>query len=135
MSMYKTIGTYTPQELLASPVGADPINIACTPGKGVVPMGTVMFRESNGMYSPAAAAQAVGTNQLVILAEEIDTDAHATIAQDAAAYRGGKLIRSKVQLAANAAITAAAELVLRQQGLVLSPMAGEGTFNNDTSAT
>lgn len=130
MSMYGVIGKYEPEMLLADPMGADPIAIACTPGKGKVEMGTVMYRESNGMYSPAAAAQAVDSNDLVVISQAVDTDADESIAENASAYRGGNLLQAKVKLADGAELTPAIILTLRKQGIVLSQMVGAEEFNN-----
>ena len=65
--LYSTIGTRTYANLLADPQGADVIAIPCKPGNGEVAAGTVMYREASGLYSPAAAANVVATNQLVVL--------------------------------------------------------------------
>lgn len=135
MKLYETYGKNDPVNLLADPTGADKIAIPCKPGNGTIAQGTVMYRGADGMYLPAAAAEAVDTNFLVVLDETVDTDADATIAEDAAAYRGGKLIASKVTLKDGAALTDAVVLALRKQGIVLNQMAGiDNTFNNVTGA-
>ena len=132
MSLYKKIGESNPTYLLSDPQGADKIAIPCKPGNGVVGRGTLMFREDNGMYSPAAAADLVATKSLVVLDETVDTDANATVAEDAAAYRAGRMIAGKVLLKDGSAPNAAAALVLRQQGIVLNQMMDTATeFNNE----
>lgn len=133
MSLYNVVGTRNYENLLADPNGADKIAIPCKPGNGVIPVGTVMYRGSDGMYLPAAAASAVDTNDLVVLAESVDTTANATVAEDAAAYRAGRLIAGKVTLKDGAALTAAIQLTLRKQGIVLDQMVGTDTFDNDTA--
>ena len=133
MSLYQVIGTHTPDWLLADPQGGEAIAIPCTPGKGTVKRGTVMFREANGMYSPAAAADAVDGKYLVILNEDVDTNANATIAEDASAYRAGRFIEGRVTLASNAALTDAIKLTLRKQGIVFVQKDGTTTFNNEVS--
>lgn len=131
MSLYEVIGKNEPEYLLADPQGADLIAIPCTPGKGTVNRGTVMYRDAaSGMWSPASAAEAVDTNELAVLDETVDTSASATIAEDARAYRAGRLIRGKVTLSESAEVTAAIALVLRKQGIVLDPMESTETFNN-----
>lgn len=134
MSMYEIVGKNNPTYLLADPQGADVIAIPCEPGNGTVKRGTVMFRKATGLWAPAATENAVITNQLAVLDETVDTTGvdggTATIAEDAKAYRSGRFIRGKVTLANDAEVTAAAEVVLRAQGIVLNQMAGTGTFNN-----
>ena len=132
MSLYKKIGESNPTYLLYDPQGADKIAIPCKPGNGVVGRGTLMFREDNGMYSPAAAADVVATKSLVVLDETVDTDANTTVAEDAAAYRAGRMIAGKVLLKDGSAPDAAAALVLRQQGIVLNQMMDTAPeFNNE----
>jgi len=130
MSLYEVIGTNNPSYLLADPQGADKIAIPCVPGNGTVKRGTVMYRTANGMYAPASAAEAINTNSLVVLDQTVDTDANETVAEDAAAYRAGRLLRDKVTLKNDAALTDAAILVLRQQGIVMDQMDTAETFNN-----
>ena len=134
MSMYEVIGTNNLEYLLADPNGADRIAIPCKPGNGKINRGTVMYRGADGMWLPAAAAEAVDTNSLVVLDESVDTDANATIAEDARAYRAGRLIAGKVTLKDGAALTAAVQLVLRKQGIVFDQMVSTETFNNGTGA-
>lgn len=135
--LYSTIGKKEYDQLLADPQGADVVSIPCTPGKGVVKRGTVMFREESGLYSPAAAEAVVNTNQLVVLNEEVDTGSApgsglTAVAEEAAAYRAGRFVDGRVTLASDAALTAAHKVVLRQQGIVFDPMAGgTETFNNE----
>lgn len=130
MSMYEVIGRNEPDYLLADPAGADVIAIPCKPGNGEVKRGTVMYRDDNGMYAPATAADVVNTKFLVVLDETVNTSSNETIAEDARAYRAGRLFRSKVTLAADAALTDAAVLVLRQQGIFFDQMDNAAAFNN-----
>lgn len=131
MSMYEVIGTNYPEYLLSDPNGADLIAIPCKPGNGKINRGTVMYRGQDGMWLPAAEVDAVDTNFLVVLDETVDTDANATIAEDARAYRGGRLIAGKVTLKNGAALTAAVQLALRKQGIMLDRMVGTETFDNE----
>lgn len=129
--MYEVIGKNDPTYLQADPQGADIIAIPCTPGNGTINRGTIMYRDAaTGLWAPATVAEAVDTNELAVLDETVNTDASATIAEDARAYRAGRLVRSKVTLAANAEVTAAVQLVLRKQGIMLDPMVSTDTFNN-----
>lgn len=132
MSLYKKIGESNPTYLLSDPQGADKIAIPCTPSNGVINRGTLMYREETGMYAPATAADVVATKSLVVLDETVDTDANASIAEDAAAYRAGRMIAGKVLLKDGSAPDAAAALVLRQQGIVLNHMMETAPdFNNE----
>lgn len=130
MSMYEVIGTNDPEYLLADPNGADIIAIPCKPGNGTINRGTVMYRGTDGMWLPAAAAEAVDTNFLAVLDESVDTDSNATIAEDARAYRAGRLIAGRVTLKDGAALTADVQLALRKQGIVFDRMVSTETFNN-----
>ncbi len=96
--MYETIGKCEPEYLLSDPQGASPIFIPCTPGNGTLRRGQIMKRDANGMYSPAAAADIVNTNHLVVLDEAVDTAADANIAADARAYRAGRMIESELMV-------------------------------------
>lgn len=134
MSLYEVIGTNNPEYLLADPNGADLIAIPCKPGNGKIDRGTVMYRGADGMWLPASAAEAVDTNMLAVLDESVDTTASATVAEDARAFRAGRLIAGKVTLKDGAELTAAVQLALRKQGIVFDQMVGTGTFTNGTGA-
>ena len=134
MSLYETIGTNNPSYLLAKPDNADVIGIPMEPGNGIVKRGTIVYRKDSGLWAPAAAANAIITNQLAILDETVDTTGlateDATIAEDARAFRGGHFVSGKVTLALAAAVTAAVEVVLREQGMVFDQMVSTATFDN-----
>ncbi|MDD3881898.1 MAG: InlB B-repeat-containing protein [Eubacteriales bacterium] len=132
--MYNVIGTNNPTYLLADPQGADLIAIPCEPGNGTVKRGTIMYRKSSGMYAPAATGDVVITNNLAVLDEEVNTDASMTIAEDARAYRAGRLVAGKVTLKSDGTVTAAHALVLRNQGIMLDRMENTSTFDNERSA-
>lgn len=131
MNLYGIKGTYTPGALLAEVDGVRKVSVSMKPGNGVIDRGAICYKNAESMYEPAAAANAVDTNQLVVLDEAIDTNESATIASVAAAYREGTMIRSKVKLAADAPMTAAVEVVLRKQGIYLSPDNDAADFNNE----
>lgn len=130
MSLYETIGKKEYLALLADPMGADPIAIPCLPGNGEIAPGTVMYATENGMYAPAAAANATDNNALVVLAETVDTDADATVAANAKAYRAAKLVDDAVKLKDGEELTDAIRLTLRKQNIVLCPIVGGKTFEN-----
>lgn len=130
MNMYEVIGTNNPEYLLADPEGADLISIPCEPKNGTIKRGTVVYRKASGMYAPAAAANVVSTNMLAVLDETVDTDANETVAEDARAFRGGRLIYSKVFLTGDVALTAANIVVLRGEGIVFDQMDTAAEFKN-----
>ena len=132
-AMYSVVGTNNPEYLLADPIGADVVAISMEPGNGTVKRGTVVYRKSTGMCAPAAEANVVNTNQLYVLDEQVDTDADPEIAEDAKAYRAGKLIYGRVTLANDAELTEAAVTVLRGQGIVFNQMDTAAEFNNKIS--
>ena len=139
-SLYEVIGTSAYANLLADPKGADVISIPCEPGNGEVAIGTVMYRKASGLYAPAAAAQIVATNQLVVLKDATATGsapaAGATaVAEDAAAYRAGCFIDGAVKLAAGAALTDAHKAVLRGQGIVFDKKEDVAVFDNTVTGS
>ncbi len=134
-AMYDVIGTQAYVNLLADPQGADVISIPCEPGNGDITMGTVMYRKASGLYAPAAAANAVATNQLVVLGENVATGTApasgvVAVAEDAAAYRAGIFVDGAVKLAAGAALTDAIKVVLRGQNIVFDKKESVETFDN-----
>lgn len=136
--LFEEIGKNDPSYLLAGAVGMDVIGVPMKPGSGIVKRGTIVYRDgSTGLWAPAAAANAVITNQLAVLDETVDTtgvaDGSKTIAADARAYRAGHFVRGRVTLSSDAAVTAAVETVLRAQGIVFDQMVGTGTFDNSVT--
>lgn len=135
-NLYNTIGSWNPSYLLADPKGCDRTAVPVAPGNGLIERGTVLYRTETGMYAPAAAANCTTTNMLVVLDEDVDTSADATIAEDASVLRAAHLIKSKVKLASGAELTAAAAVALRNQGFFLEPFddfgATEQVFDNKT---
>lgn len=125
-NLYGTIGTHEPGYLLATSYNVDAISISVEPGNGVIPAGAVMYRKSGVLYAPAASANIATTNNLVVLRDDVDTTTSATVAVAAAAYRRAKFIAGKVLVNDGSnnysAITDAHAIVLRMQGLELSPM-------------
>ncbi len=130
MSMYEVIGKNQPDYLLADPEGADIIAIPCEPGNGTVNRGTVVYRKSSGMYAPATAADVVATNLLAVLNETVDTEADTSVAEDAAAYRAGRMIYGRVFLKGDAKLSVAEIAVLRGEGIVFDQMDTADEFNN-----
>lgn len=130
-TLYRTIGTKTEKNLLAKP-DAEKIAVPMLPGNNVVVAGTLLYRDADGFWAPAAAAQVVNTNQLAVLKEDVDTGSAATgIAEDGIAYCSGCFINGAVKLAAGAAVTAAHKVVLRAQGIVFGSANTDAEFNNE----
>ena len=132
-ALYGIVGTSNPDYLLSDPQGADVIAIPMTPGKGKVKRGTIVFRESNGMWSPAASANISTSYQLAVLNEDVDTDANATVAEDAAAYRAGRFINGRVKYDNSGTPTVPTEahkIVLRMQGIVFDVADNASGFDN-----
>ena len=129
--LYDTIGTSTPDQLLAKP-GADPIAVNLLPGQGEMKCGTVLYKNGNGFYLPAASGQISTSYDLVILGEDVDTGNDGTaVAEVATAYRAGTFIDGRVKLASNAAVTEAHKVVLRLLGIVFAQSVDKaGTFDN-----
>lgn len=124
-NLFGTIGTHDPSYLLASNYDTDAVSISVEPGNGKVPAGAVMYRKTGVLYAPAASANIAETSNLVVLRDDVDTTTSATVAVAAAAYRRAKFIAGKVLVKkgdAYEAISAANEVVLRKQGIELSPM-------------
>lgn len=138
MSLYDTIGEKTYAELLADGRNAETIAINMEPGNGTVKRGTVVYRKETGFWAAAAVENAVDTNQLAVLDETVDTTGiqvgGSTTSAVARAFRSGNFVSGKVTLAGDAAVTAAAAVVLRKQGIVFDQMVGGAAFDNKTNS-
>ena len=138
--LYRVVGARTYTNLLADPQGADKIAIPCEPGNGDIPAGTLMYRKATGLWAPAASAQVVNTNQLVVLKEAIASgdapgSGETAVAEDGIAYRAGRFIDGAVMLAAGATLTDAHKVILRQQGIVFKKMESTDTFTNTVTGS
>lgn len=120
--LYSVLGTSNPSYLLADPQGADVIAISCEPNNGALSRGQIMYQKVSGMWAPAATGNILITNMLAVLDEAVDTDADALVAEDAKAFRAGRLIGSKLIVASSGTLTAAHKVVLRAQGITLDVM-------------
>ena len=100
----------------------------------------MLFKESNGLYSPAAAADAVATKNLVVIDETIDSgeapaSGETAVAETAAAYRAGHFVDGRVFLKNDVALTDAIKIVLRAQGIVFDPIMNTSTFDNTVTGS
>ena len=124
-NLFGTIGTYEPQYLLATNYDAEAIGVSVEPDNGVIPAGAVLYKKTGDMYAPAGSSDIATTNNLVILAVEVDTTTSDAVAVAAKAYREGNFIKGKVLYLNSStyeAVTAAHAIVLRMQNMELSPM-------------
>lgn len=140
MELYGTIGTQTYSNLLADPQGAETISVPIEPGNGAVTRGTLLYRKATGLYAPAAAAQAIDTNMLAVLNENIDTGSapgsgEKAVAMDAPAYRSGRFVDGAVTLAAGATLTAAIKVTLRKQNIVFDKDDSVASFTNEVTGS
>ncbi len=120
--LYGVLGNYDPTYLLASGEGKR-IAISLEPGNGLVKRGTLMYRKANSvLYAPAAAANVIATNYVVVLGEDVDTDESATVAASAMAYSAGEFLTGYVTHGDGSAISAAEEVVLRAMGILFKPL-------------
>ena len=138
--LYAKIGESGYDQLLADPQGADVIAVPCEPGNGDIKRGTILYRKASGLWAPAASAQIVNTNQLAVLNEAVATGSapasgKTVTAEDAAAYRAGCFIDGRVTLAADAAVTEAHKVILRQQGIVFDKKESTSTFTNTVTGS
>lgn len=130
MAFYKEIAESNPEYLIAYPLGAERIGISVAPGQGIIKRGTVVYQQANGLFAPAGSAQIVGTNYIAVLDETVDTNENASVAAAVRAYIKGRLFAKYIILANNDTLTAANELVLRQQGITLDEIVGDRVFEN-----
>ena len=126
-SIYGTIGTSTPEHLLADPIGARPIAIPMEPGNGEIARGTLVYRKSSGLWAVAATANVVDTNLFAVMNETVDTGSApasgvTAVAENAAAYETGRFISGKVLYYNTSGTkydkpTAAMEAILADKGI------------------
>lgn len=118
--LYDTVGTSAVDQILAK-VDADPIAVNLLPGQGEIKRGTILYKDSNGFYLPAASGQISTSYDLVVLGETVDTGNDGTaVAEVAQAYRSGTFIDGRIKLASDADVTAAHKVVLRMQGILFN---------------
>lgn len=120
-ALYNVVGTAVPESLLSDPNGAMKIAVGLTPNKGVVKRGSILYK-NGATWEFATAANLDGTKQVAILNTEVDTAANTTIAEDADAYVAGRFVGAKL-LVSGGTLTEAIKLVLRNQGIIVDPIA------------
>lgn len=130
--LYGKIGESNPTYLLADPTGAEKVAVSVKPDEGTLERGTVLYRGTDNLYAKAAAANVSATNYLVVLDEDVTIAAGTTVAPVANAYRAGRLVRSRVKVG-DTKVTAAQEVILRGQGIVLSNLMEEAEEITNTN--
>lgn len=132
--LYDKVGEHKPSYLLADPTGAEKVSVSVSPVEGTIKRGTILYRGADSLYKAAEAANITATSYLVVLDEDVTIESGETVAPTAAAYRAGRLVRSKVTVGGTTAVTAAQEVVLRGQGIVLSLLAEDAAeITNSTT--
>ena len=133
-TIFNTIGSKTYKNLLADPKGYDAIIVPVYPNATALAAGTLLTRNSAGLWEPIASASIADNVELVVLMEDIPVNDTA-IATDAAAARAGCFIDGVVKESAGNVPTAAQKLILRKQGIVFKPDVSAGAFANSYTVT
>lgn len=132
-SLFRKIGESNPTVLIARPDGLDPVSLPLYPTPGTYAAGTLLYRMSTGFYAPAGASDAVTSNMLAVLGEEVVVEQGETVAPAVMAYRAGCFVDGAVKYdnsGTATAVTAAMKVVLREQNIVFLPIAGGAEFDN-----
>ena len=133
-TIFNVIGSKTYKNLLADPKGADLITVPVYPNAAALAAGSLLTRNSAGLWEPIASANIADNVELVVLMEDLPVNDTA-IATDAAAARAGCFIDGVVKESAGNAPTAAQKLILRKQGIVFKPDSEVGAFANSYTVT
>lgn len=133
-TIFNVIGSKSYKNLLADPKGYDAIIVPVYPNASALAAGTLLTRNSAGLWEPIASASIADNVELVVLMEDLPINDTA-IATDAAAARAGCFIDGVVKESAGNAPTAAQKLILRKQGIVFKPDSEVGAFANSYTVT
>lgn len=133
-TIFNVIGSKSYKNLLADPKGYDAIIVPVYPNASVLAAGTLLTRNSAGLWEPIASASIADNVELVVLMEDLPINDTA-IATDAAAARAGCFIDGVVKESGGNAPTAAQKLILRKQGIVFKPDSEVGAFANSYTVT
>ena len=133
-TIFNVIGTKTFKNLLADPKGADLITVPVYPNAAAIAAGTLLTRNSAGLWTPIASANIADNVELVVLMEDLPINSTA-IATDATVARAGCFIDGVVLESGGDAPTAAQKLILRKQGIVFKPDATATAFANSYTVT
>ncbi len=133
-TIFNVIGSKTYKNLLADPKGADLITVPVYPNVAALAAGTLLTRNSAGLWQPIASGSIADNVELVVLMEDLPINDTA-IATDATAARAGCFIDGVVKESGGNAPTAAQKLILRKQGIVFKPDVTAEPFANSYTVT
>ena len=127
--IYSVLGQAVDISLLAGTGTEKAIGVALKPGNGLILRGTVIQKDADGLYGPAATGE-MANGECAVLASDEDTGDEASgVAGSASAYKSGCFIRNKLVLAAGGTLSAADLLELRRQGITVD--GEEETVSNE----
>lgn len=116
-NLFSTVDTFDAKELLAE-AGGTLQTIVLKPGSGDVKRGTVLVRDSDGFYGPAAASAVTASAMMAVLCEDKSTgDTASGEGIVANAYTKGVFLKNKLLLASSADVTLAVLAVLNNAGI------------------
>lgn len=133
-TIYNVIGSKDYKNLLADPKGFEGITVPVYPNASALAAGTLLYRNSGGLWEPIASANISDNTELAVLMEDLPINATA-VATDATAARAGIFIDGVVKESGGNAPTAAQKLILRKQGIVFKPDVNATPFANSYSVT
>lgn len=133
-TIYNVIGSKDYKNLLADPKGADLITVPVYPQNTAIAAGTLLTRNSAGLWTPIASGSIADNVELVVLMEDVPANDGA-VATDATVARAGCFIDGVVLESGGAAPTAAQKLILRKQGIVFKPDTTAAPFANSYTVT
>ena len=133
-TIYNVIGSKSYKNLLADPKGCDLITVPVYPNGSAIAAGTLLTRNSAGLWTPIASGNIAENVELVVLMEDLPINSTA-IATDATAARAGNFIDGVVKESGGDAPTAAQKLILRKQGIVFTGDTTASPFANSYTVT
>lgn len=133
-TIFNVIGSKTYKNLLADPKGADLITVPVYPNASALAAGSLLTRNSAGLWEPIASGSIADNVELVVLMEDLPINSTA-VATDATAARAGCFIDGVVKESGGSAPTAAQKLILRKQGIVFKPDVTAEPFANSYTVT
>lgn len=133
-TIYSEIGTKAYKNLLADPRNYDAITVPIYPQNSEIKAGSLIYRNSAGLWTPIASGSIATDVELAVLMEDVPANDTA-IATDAAAARAGCFIDGVVKESGGSAPTAAQKLILRKQGIVFKPDTTATAFANSYTVT
>lgn len=105
---------------------ASRVGVAFKGGQGILPRGAVCYLGADGLCAHAGNAQMTATPaaQMYILEADLDTGTDDEKQMSAAVFESGRFNRDALGFADSVTDMAAAEAVLRTQGIALGAIAG-----------